>query len=263
MSPLDAWMTALPWIALIALTGWLVSLAKRDAGVADSVWGLFFLAAAIAGAAAVETLAARGALVMTLVAIWALRLSGYLVWRNWGQPEDRRYRAIRARNEPRFSLKSLYLVFGFQAAVAWCVALPLAAAIAGDAPLGLLDALGALLWLTGFAFETAADWQLARFRSDPANKDRVLDTGLWRYSRHPNYFGECLLWWGYWLFACAAGGWWTLISPLVMTALLLEGSGVALLERDIGERRPAYRDYIARTSAFFPLSPRGSAQSER
>ena len=116
--------------------------------------------------------------------------------------------------------------------------------------------IGVALWAFGFAFETIGDWQLARFKGDPANRGRVMDTGLWRYTRHPNYFGEAMLWWGFYVVAAAAGGWWTIFSPLLMTFLLLKVSGVRLLEKDIGERRPAYRDYIARTNAFFPAPPR-------
>jgi steroid 5-alpha reductase family enzyme len=194
--------------------------------------------------------------VLALVGTWALRLTIYITARNWGAGEDRRYRDIRARNEPGFALKSLYLVFGLQAALAWLVSLPLHAALRGTAPLGLLDAAGAALVVAGLCFESVADWQLARFQREPGNRGRVLDRGLWRYSRHPNYFGECCVWWGFGVLGAAAGGWWSLVAPLLMTWLLLRVSGVALLEQTIVERRPSYTDYARRTSAFVPLPPR-------
>jgi steroid 5-alpha reductase family enzyme len=131
--------------------------------------------------------------------------------------------------------------------------------MSGSAPYNALDTLGVLLWLAGFACEAIADWQLVRFKANPAQRGRVLDTGLWRYSRHPNYFGEALLWWGFYAFAAAAGGWWTLFAPVLMTVLLLKISGVPLLEHDIAERRPGYRDYVQRTSAFIPRPPKDLA----
>jgi steroid 5-alpha reductase family enzyme len=180
----------------------------------------------------------------------------HITRRNWGGGEDRRYQAIRARNQPHFALKSLYLVFALQAVLAWVISLPLLPAILSDSPLGILDIAGAALWLVGFWFEAGGDWQLARFKADPANAARVMDRGLWRYTRHPNYFGDFTLWWGLYVIALAARGWWSIVGPLVMTVLLLRVSGVTLLERDIGERRPEYKEYVRRTNAFFPGLPR-------
>jgi steroid 5-alpha reductase family enzyme len=191
-------------------------------------------------------------LVMILVAAWSLRLSWYITRRGHGTEEDHRYKTIRANNEPGFRYKSLYIVYGLQGALAWFIAMPLVVAMSGQAPLGWLDFTGIALWLGGMYFEVVGDNQLRRFRADPANAGKVLDTGLWRYTRHPNYFGECVLWWGYFLLALAAGGWWTVLSPLLMTVLLLRVSGVALLEKDIAERRPEYAEYIRRTNAFLP-----------
>jgi steroid 5-alpha reductase family enzyme len=242
---------------------WLVSLAKNDVSIVDSLWSLMFLLIAgfcffADGGAG----SARAGLVLGLVAVWSLRLSGYITLRNHGQPEDYRYQQIRERNQPNFRFKSLYLVFWLQAALAWLIAMPLAVAVFSDSPLGWLDLAAFALWMIGMTFEVGGDTQLAAFKRDPSNKGKVLDTGLWRYTRHPNYFGEFTLWWGYWLFAVAAGGWWTLASPLLMSFLLLKVSGVALLEKDIGERRPKYADYIRRTNAFFPGPPRGAAAPE-
>lgn len=254
------WLIALAAILLFAFGGWLASLVKNDVSIVDSLWSLFFLLAACIYAGVAPATGPRATLMLVLTGIWALRLSIHLTWRNWGETEDRRYQAIRARNQPGFAWKSLYLVFAFQAVLAWVIAAPLAAAIGGSVPLTVLDWIGVGVWLFGFGFETIADWQLARFKADPANHGRVMDRGLWRYTRHPNYFGEACLWWGFYLIALAAGGWWTLFAPLLMSVLLLKVSGVALLERDIVERRPAYRDYMACTNAFLPGPRRAPAK---
>jgi steroid 5-alpha reductase family enzyme len=250
------WAAALPALLIVAAFAWVIATVRRNVGLIDIFWSLFFLAAAWVYAR--EGLDARGIVVVTLAVIWALRLAGYLAWRNWSAEEDRRYREIRARNEPHFVLKSLYLVFGLQALLAWLVSAPLYAALSGRNELGMLDGLGAVLVLFGIGFEAVADWQLARFRTDWRNAGKVMDQGLWRYTRHPNYFGECCVWWGFWLIAVAAGGAWTVFAPIVMTFLLLRVSGVSLLEKDIGQRRPGYREYVQRTNAFFP-GPRRQA----
>lgn len=239
--------------------GWLLSLARNNVTHVDSMWSLFFLLAIlIYGCLAAQT-GERYALTLALVSIWALRLFAYLTWRNWGPHEDHRYQAIRRNNEPHFRFKSLYIIFGLQALLAWIVSLPLLGAVNSMAALKWLDGLGAGLVLFGLIWESVADWQLTRFKALPQNRGQVMDRGLWAYSRHPNYFGEFCVWWGFYLIACAAGAWWSLPGPLLMTLLLLKVSGVALLEKDIGSRRPQYADYIARTNAFFP----GPAKSER
>lgn len=250
------WFAAIPALLGLALIAWAIATARRNVGLVDIFWSLFLLLAAAVYAADVPAPATRGWLVIGLVTAWSLRLSVYLAVRNWSAPEDHRYRAIRARNQPNFEVKSVYLVFGLQAALAWIVSAPLAAAIGSPRPLGLIDIAGLLLAAFGIAFEALADAQLARFKSDPANAGRVLDRGLWQYTRHPNYFGEFCVWWGLYGIALGAGGWWTVLSPLLMTVLLLRVSGVTLLERDIGKRRPGYRNYAARTNAFFPGLPR-------
>jgi steroid 5-alpha reductase family enzyme len=251
-----AWLTPAPALLALALLAWAIATARRNAGLVDIFWPLFFLLGAIVCAALAEAPGARAFLVLLLVAAWALRLATHLALRNWNAPEDHRYRAIRARNEPGFAWKSLYLVFGLQAVLAWLILAPVAAAIDAPIPLGGLGLAGVALAAFGATFEAIADAQLARFKADAANRGGVMDEGLWRYSRHPNYFGEFCVWWGFYLLALDAGAWWALFSPVLMTVLLLRVSGVALLERDIDERRPAYRDYIARTNAFFPGSPR-------
>ena len=258
MPDLRAVSAALAAIAALAVIGWLISVAKRNVGIVDSLWSLFFLLATLVFAGVNAANGPRAALLIVMVSLWALRLSGYITRRNHGEPEDRRYQAIRAANEPGFAWKSFFIVFALQGVLAAVIATPLVVGIGSPAPLNVVDGLGVALWAFGFAFEWIGDRQLARFKGDAANRGQVMDTGLWRYTRHPNYFGEATLWWGYYLVAVAGGGEWTIFAPLVMAFLLLKVSGVRLLEKDIGERRPAYADYIARTNAFFP-GPRKDA----
>ena len=237
---------------------WAASVARRDVSIVDIFWSLAILAAAGVYASGADDLTLRRGVVLAAVGLWAIRLAGYLAWRGWGAAEDKRYRAMRERR-PRFRWTSLFVVFWLQAALAWIVSLPLLAVMHVEEPDGprLLDALGVLLFLVGFVFETAGDWQMARFKADPANRGRVCDRGLWRFTRHPNYFGEAVLWWGLWCLAGAAPGvLWTVVGPLLLTWLLLRVSGVRLLESDLLREKPAYRDYAARTSAFLPRLPR-------
>jgi steroid 5-alpha reductase family enzyme len=256
------YLVALAAILLVGALAWVASVLADDVSFVDSLWSLFFLIAAIVYALSAEVLSTRGLLVVGFVILWSLRLSLHITVRNWGEPEDHRYQSIRANNEPGFVVKSLYIVFGLQALLAWIVAVPLLPAVQSAAPLGPLDAFASLLFVVGFVFEAAADWQLSRFRADPANRGRVLDTGLWRYSRHPNYFGEFCIWWAFWLFAVAAGAWWTVFSPILMSFLLLRVSGVAMLERTIAERRPEYLEYMHNTNAFLPGPRRGAGTRE-
>lgn len=249
-------LSGLVALLAVAFCTWAVSLAKRDVSIVDSVWSVMILLAGVVYAALAPNLNERAGLVLALTALWAVRLAAYITWRNWGEGEDHRYQTIRARNEPNFEWKSLYLVFVLQAVLAWIVSLSLLAAITSARPWSWLDTLGVAVVLFGIAFETVGDAQLAAFKSTLENRGKVMDRGLWRYTRHPNYFGEFCVWWGFYLMALSAGGWWAIVSPLMMSVLLLKVSGVALLEKDIGERRPAYRDYVARTNAFFPGPPR-------
>ena len=189
--------------------------------------------------------------------LWAARLGSHLLRRNRSHGEDPRYVAMRAQHGARFWWVSLFTVFLLQATLAWIVSLPLQAAIVSTTPLGILDGVGVLAWIAGFTCEAVADAQLARFRADPNNRGTVLDTGLWRYSRHPNYFGDALLWWGIGLLGAAAGAWAALVGPLLMNVLIVRVSGVSLLEKDIGDRRPGYREDVRRTSSFVPWFPKG------
>lgn len=253
--------TTLATILLAVVVLWLVSLARRDASIADPFWGFGFVVVAwiawLAGSAST-----RGGLLVALTTAWGMRLCLFLLFRNGRHREDRRYAAMRAQHGKRFWWVSLVTVFLLQGGILWFVSWPLQAGSAdsSQAPLGPLDALGVALYAVGLFFEAVGDWQLARFKADPSNVGRVMDRGLWRYTRHPNYFGDCCVWWGIYLVAAAGGAFWTIASPLVMTWLLLRVSGVALLERDIADRRPEYAAYRARTNAFFPGPPRKAGQ---
>lgn len=188
-----------------------------------------------------------------------LRLTIYLSWRNWGKGEDPRYGAWRTEHGDRFRRVSLYKVFLVQALFMWMIALSLQYGIFAAAPLELtwLDGLGICIWIIGFGFETVGDYQLARFKSNPDNRGLVMDKGLWAYTRHPNYFGETLVWWGVYLMVLPTpGGGWTIISPLVITTVLLKMTGVVLTEKAILAKRPQYREYIERTNVFIPWFPK-------
>lgn len=243
-------------LMVFALGGWLFSLVRNNVTHVDSMWSLFLLISAFIYALYLDHINLRVILVLFLLSIWALRLCLYLTWRNWGPHEDHRYAAIRKNNQPHFWFSSLYIVFGLQALLAWIISMPLFGAIKSNAAFNYLDVLGIVLFAIGFIWEVSADWQLSVFKAEPHNDGKVLDTGVWRYCRHPNYFGECCVWWGFYLIALAAGAWWSIIAPLLMTLLLLKISGVALLEKDIVERRPAYLVYVRNVNAFIPWFPK-------
>ena len=247
-------------LGLATLT-WVGSVLKRDVSIVDGVWALMLLAAAAVYATDAEFHTGRTTLILTLVVLWAVRLSSHIIHRNWGEPEDRRYQDIRLKYEPNFALKSLGLIFWFQAGLAWIISMPLWPALTVPVEAGFFDGLAVTVWTVGMIFEGVGDWQLSRFKADPKNHGKVMDRGLWRYTRHPNYFGECLIWWGFSLFALSAGAWWTFAGPLLLTYMLLKFSGVTLLEETIVDRRPAYRAYIARTNAFIPGPPKQDGQA--
>jgi steroid 5-alpha reductase family enzyme len=242
---------------VLMLTVWVTSLCMRDASIVDVFWGLGFVLIAWLSVVLSPHAAPRAWLVTGLTTVWGLRLAGYLGWRKFGKPEDHRYAALRQRIGPRFWIISLIIVFALQGCLIWIVSWPVQAAAFSTRPLSAMDIAFGVLWLTGFLFESIGDFQLARFKAIPANRGKVFDRGLWRYTRHPNYFGDFLVWWA--LFAIVWAGrapWWTLVSPLVMSFLLLRVSGVALLESSLKGRTEGYAEYIRRTSPFFPWPPR-------
>jgi steroid 5-alpha reductase family enzyme len=234
---------------------WAYSLVKKDASIADVYWGLGFVILAWLTHARADGFAGRKWILTLLTSMWGLRLAIHIGWRNWGKGEDPRYQKWRAQYGPKFWWVSLFTVFGMQGLLLWVISLAVQAAQLSRVPdhLVWLDGVGILLWSVGFAFEAVGDWQLARFRANTNNRGKVMDRGLWAYTRHPNYFGECLIWWGMFCMALTSpGSLWTIVSPLTITFLLLRVSGVTLLEKDIVERHPEYQKYVETTNAFIP-----------
>lgn len=254
----DVLGTAALVIAILMLVTWVVSVVIDNASIVDIIWGLGFVLATWGAylAADIDTMTDRSLLVLGMVTIWGLRLTGYLAWRNIGKGEDRRYQQMRRKSPDSFWLTSLYRVFGLQALIMWVVAVPAVVSQGSEGSLIWLDYVGGAIWLIGLFFETVGDFQLARFKSRSDSKGKVMDQGLWRYTRHPNYFGDFCVWWGIYLVAAAGGAWWTVFSPIVMTALLMRYSGAGLLEKTITRRRPEYEEYIRTTNAFFPGPPK-------
>jgi steroid 5-alpha reductase family enzyme len=224
----------------------------RNVSIADPLWCMLLFAAGVVYALGSDPRAPRLSPVLWLLAVWAIRLAFHVTTRFAGKGEIRRYREMRERHAPRFGLKSLYLVFLPRALGAWIVSLPLLGAFASNRPLGVLDYAGVALCVLGLVVEGLSDRQLARFARDPGNANAVLTTGLWRHARHPNYFGEACVWWGFWLIALGAGAWWAIAGPALLTLLLTRIWGVRRMESGIGNHRPQYADYVLKTNAFFP-----------
>ena len=239
--------------------GWLISLIHKNVTIVDSLWGLGFVLIAWLTFALAEGFWGRKLLIVLLTTIWGLRLSLYLSWRNWGKGEDPRYGSWRKASGDRFWIISLFKIFLLQALFLWVIAFGIQYAQTSPTPSHFiwLDFLGWFVWTIGFVFESVSDWQLARFKADPTNRGKVMDRGLWAYSRHPNYFGDFLIWWGIFLIVLSTPkSVWTVVSPLIMTAVLLKMTGVPLTEKTIVATRPGYREYIKRTRAFFPWFPK-------
>ena len=266
MTIAEALTAAAVAIAVVMVATWLVSLPLRNASIVDIVWGLGFVVVAWTVRAQGTTNSVRQWVLVAMVTAWGLRLAGHLFWRNHGKGEDYRYRAMRRRWGSRFPVISLGTVFVLQGVLMWTVSLPVQLAqTAGGDGIGPVAVLGIVAWCVGLFFEAVGDLQLARFKADPANDGVVMDRGLWRYTRHPNYFGDACGWWGIGLVAVEAPLGFvariaTLVGPLVMTVLLLRVSGVALLEKSLQKRKPKYAEYVARTSAFLPRPPRPPAR---
>jgi steroid 5-alpha reductase family enzyme len=265
MSITDLSVTPLLWVGVAVFMLWLLSLVSRDASIVDVFWGLgFVLIAALSNTS--DGYAPRQAIVGLLVSLWGIRLAVHLLLRNRGKGEDPRYKAMRKHWGKRFPVVSLFTVFVLQGVLMVIVSAPVQAAMRASTPAKLtaLDIAGAVIALAGIAFEAVADLQLTRFRGTRGNAKKVMQHGLWRYSRHPNYFGDCVMWWGFGAIALATHAWWALVGPALMTFLLVRVSGVALLERRIvrAKKRPDYAAYIARTSAFVPRPPKKAEQIE-
>ena len=249
-------------VAVLMIGTWLVSLALTNASIVDITWGLGFVVVAWVSALRSEGSAGPASLIVAMITLWGVRLGAYLFWRNHGKGEDYRYVAMRRHWGKRFWIISLGTVFGLQGVLMWVVSLPVQVAHVGDyrdsALSSALVVIGAGLYVLGLGFEVIGDLQLARFKANPANDGKVMRVGLWRFTRHPNYFGDACVWWGVGLVALSVTGtWWALIGPLVMNVLLVRVSGVALLERSLRKRKPDYEEYVRTTSAFVPRPPRG------
>jgi len=255
-------MTALAGVGAIVtavILVWVLSVKLRDASIADVSWGLSFVRLAWLYVLLSPTRTSRAWRVAALIMRWGARLSLHIARRNHGKGADPRYRAMRAAHGPAFWWRSLFTVFLLQGAILWFVALPILVAVRAARPSALtaVDGRGVFLFAVGFGFESVGNYQLERFKAEPSNRGNVLDTGLWRYMRHPNYCGDAALWWGpYAIAAATPGGWVTVLSPMLMTVLLMRVSGVTLLEDGLKTSKPGYRAYIARTPAFFPWCPR-------
>ena len=261
----DTLLAAALVIATAMFVLWLLSLLLKNASIVDIFWGPGFALTAWAVFVWIHladipaATGSRQLLLVTLTTIWGLRLGAHLARRNLGKGEDYRYGAMRERSPGRFWVISLFKVFLLQGALMWTVSLPVQVGQLSSTPAGIgpLAMIGTVFWAAGFSFEMIGDLQLARFKATDANRGQVMDRGLWRYTRHPNYFGDFLVWWGLYFIALeATETWWTLVGPLIMSLLLVKVSGVILLEKTIGARRPGYAEYVRRTSAFFPRPPR-------
>jgi len=238
---------------------WLISLAKRDSSIVDIFWGLGFVVLAVVYYFLTSGFPGRKALVTALVVLWGLRLSTRIFLRNWSREEDFRYRAWREAAGKTYWWYSYFQVFLLQGAIMWLIVTPVLTAQFNALPdhFTFFDLFGGLVWGVGFFFEAVGDWQLDRFKSDPANKGQLMRSGLWAYTRHPNYFGDAMVWWGFFLLALGTpGGFWTVYSPILMTWLLTRVSGVAMLGKAMIETKPGYKDYVENTNDFFPWFPR-------
>jgi steroid 5-alpha reductase family enzyme len=253
------WLQALGIILGIMAVLWLISIVIKNVSIVDLFWGMGFVLSATFFFLKTGEPEPRKTLLMVMVGLWGLRLSAYLIWRNSGKGEDFRYREFRKKyGENRYWWISFFQTFLLQGILIWLISAPLLGAMLSgpEKQLGILDFLGIILWITGLAFEAGGDFQLARFRSDPGNKGKVLNTGFWRYTRHPNYFGDSAVWWGFGLFCISAGSYLPVLGSILMTALIIKVSGVALLEKSLKDKKPEYKEYIEKTSAFLPWFPK-------
>ena len=254
----EAMLIAAITIMCVMVATWLLSLVLKNASIVDIVWGLGFAITSWVLAITIDGDSTRQILLAVMVGSWGLRLGGYLAKRNIGHGEDWRYKAMRKKKGARFGLISLVTVFGLQGVLMWVVSLPVMFGNSDATPgVGPLAVIGVMVWAVGLSFEAVGDWQLVQFKKDPNNVGKVMQTGLWSLTRHPNYFGDALLWWGIGIVGAETGsGVIGFIGPVVMTVFLLRVSGVPMLERSLMKRREGYAEYAARTSAFIPRPPK-------
>lgn len=257
MTFFQIYLLAFAAIMLMMTVLWLISIKIRNVSIVDLFWGFGFVLASVVYFIFTEGFETRKILLMTMVAIWGLRLSIYLAWRNIGKGEDFRYQKFRKDfGENRYWWYSFFSVFLLQGVLMWLISVPLLGAqfYTGN-ELGILDFIGVAIWIIGFIFEAGGDMQLARFKANPANKGKVLNTGFWHYTRHPNYFGDAAVWFGYGLICLSAGSYIPILGSILMTALIIKVSGVALLEKTLNTTKLGYQEYVRKTSAFIPWFP--------
>ena len=257
-SSADVMLASAIAIAILMFATWVLSVAIKNASIVDIVWGSGFVVVAWVSYAVADGDDTRRIVIALMVTVWGLRLAGYLAKRNIGHGEDYRYRAMRKHWGTRFPVVSLVTVFLLQGVLMWIVSIGVQLGQVPETPaFGPIGTMGILVWIVGLAFEAVGDLQLARFKADPANAGKVMDKGLWSLTRHPNYFGDSLVWWGIAIVAAESGlGAWGFLGAAVMTFLLVRVSGVALLEKSLSKRKEGYADYVARTSAFLPRPPK-------
>jgi steroid 5-alpha reductase family enzyme len=256
-------VTNLAAILVFMTLVWLLSLLKKDAGIVDIFWGLGFICLAWVSFLTAPGWEDRKILLLLLVNVWGLRLATHIFFRGQGRGEDQRYANWREQHSPGFAWWSFRYVFMLQGAIAWVVCLGFQIGMYAQEPaaFGWLTLAGLTVWLFGFFWESVGDFQLLQFMKNPENKGKVLNYGLWRYTRHPNYFGETVMWWGIFLIVLPTNyGWVTIVSPILLTFLILKVSGVTMLEKNQKEAKPKYADYIRQTSAFIPMPPKKEAE---
>ncbi len=238
---------------------WGLSVIIKNVSIVDLFWGIGFVVINAFYFFSSGDFFPRKILLLVLVTLWGLRLFIYLSWRNMGKGEDFRYQEFRRKyGAERYWWFSYFQVFLLQGALIMVVSLPLLGvnSQSGSGGLNWMDYLGMVVFTIGFFFEAGGDYQLARFKKNPNNKGKLLTTGFWKYTRHPNYFGDSSVWWSFGIFSIAAGSYWPVIGSVIMTLLIIKFSGVALLEKSLNESKPQYRDYIRKTSPFFPWFPK-------
>jgi len=246
-------------ILVLLILLWIVSVFIKNVSIVDLFWGFGFVVINAFYVFSSTEISDRQMLLLVLVSLWGLRLSFYLGWRNIGKAEDFRYQEFRKKYGPeRYWWFSFFQTFLLQGVLMMLISTPLLGANFGEQNSGLqwLDYAGILVWIIGFTFEAGGDIQLARFKSNPQNKGKVLNTGFWKYTRHPNYFGDSAVWWSYALFSIAAGSYWLSLGSVLMTLLIIKVSGVALLEKSLTSTKPQYSEYIRKTNAFIPWFPK-------
>ncbi|GAA0950620.1 DUF1295 domain-containing protein [Actinocorallia libanotica] len=252
-------LVAVPVVAVLVGATFALGVRRDVHSLIDVTWGLLFAAVAVVSLVLSSGHGdpVRRWTAAALTVVWGVRLAVHLGRRNWRAPEDPRYTDLLSAAPSSRALYAVRRVYLPQGLSALLVSLPVQVAMYQDAPPGFFFWLGASVWAAGFAFEAVGDHQLAAFKADPANRGRILDTGLWRYTRHPNYFGDFLVWWGLFLLACDdPAGLATVVSPLAMTWFLTRVTGQRLLDARMAATRPGYREYMARTSGFLPRPPR-------